>query len=251
MPIERYDIVEITVKGEASGQAIDNVFHYRAEDFVGARDLDSFLSNFRLDWEGPICDLLTTEYSVLSYEARILGGMIWLTEAVPPSLPSRPAIRYKESVQQDGDVDSVGTDAPPAHPTQTAVSIRKKCGPLYTWAVDVAQDEEPVLKALEKMVDGGCRLSSIAEDLSEAADQNRWTAAYVTAVGAAFDSIRVVSTGAAAQNMTMCVLSPVANKVQRTLPASGLPTLYVAEVTSFSVNPYVSSQNSRKQSRAG
>lgn len=252
MGIKQFDIVEIRVRGESSGQAIDNILFYKAiNTFAGEHPLSDFLNEFIDNWQDNICPLLTSDYSVLDYRARICGGIIWRGAADTPPTDTKPAMRYREAVAIDGGVSDVGVDDPPSHPTQTAVSVRKVCGIPKTWAVDVDPDAAPVVTTLEKAVDGGIRLAPIAEDLSEAADQNRWTAAFVTLVGTAMETIREIDPGVPANVLRMCVPSFFKEGRQRVLPVSGLPTMLIAEVTSFSVNPYVSSQNTRKQRRAG
>jgi len=250
MAIKRYDIIELNVHGLASGQAIDNNFHYRIGDFVGEKDLGAWMVNFSEVWQAEICPLLTSEYTVINYEAKILHNMIWLDEETEEDPPGRPAIRYREIATLDGGVADVGTDAPPSHATHTAISISKECGFPENWAIDVDPESTPETQLGEKLVRGGFRLSCIAEDLSEAASQNEWTAAYVTAVGNAVAELLNVPTDAPAEDVFMVVLSEMKNKKHRVLPVSGFPTLFVSYVTSLAVNPFVGSQDTRRQKRA-
>jgi len=246
MLITSWCLIEGAAHGVASGQTIDNSFFYRAPEFAGERDLADWLENFAIAWRNVLA-LVTTEYAVVEYEARILHNMLWLEEPAPPLLPSRPAMRYRELVTRAPEVADAGQDDPPSHPTQTAVSISKQCGQTVTWADDVVLGGDPEVVPGEKLVRGSCRVSSIAEDKSKAASQNEWEGAFVTAFQTAIEEMLMVQTQGTAIECNMVVLSEFKDKAHRVHELSGLPTLLVAPVLTLSVDPIVKSQNSRKQ----
>jgi hypothetical protein len=237
--------VEVTVLGAASGQQVMNVMHYRAVDGSLPTTIQGFVNQFRTEWRDNFIPLLHDSYVAQAYLARVISGMIWLGASdVPPTL-TRPAVRYSEqAIAQGGTALDTGDLVGAAHPTFTAVSAEKVCGQVFDASIP------PVALTQEKLIRGGMRIGPIVEVDTEVAEGNALTAAKTAAVAAALGTIRHIAVPGEGE-VDMEVLSFEKNRLPRTLPISGLPTFAHALVTSFIVNPFASTQVSRKQRARG
>lgn len=240
MPLPPNSHVEITVLAAASGQAVINVLNYKAHSGnAGVATLAQLAAAFREEWKDNICPELHESYEVQAYLCRTISGMVFLPPIIPGSPTSRPALRYSEQVIVQGLAADVGGMATASHPTFTAVSIQKVCGPVTTPAL--------VPLTSEKLIKGGMRLGPIAEASTDTTEGNALSSAFATEV---LDALNLISTlTAAGETFNLEVLSFYKDSVHRVDGA--LPTFARAGVTSFLVNPYASTQVTRKQRARG
>ncbi len=220
-------IVEISVNGVASGQAINNVFHYKPvtlnPNFVTT--LQQCLEAFRTMWRNTVLGGLSTSYAVLRYKGRALIGT-----RVDPANPNNIILNIGDVGDLTGDpITDLGGTAGAALPTYTAMTLRKLSG------------------VGGKRKKGSCRLGPIPESYTEAADQNKLTAA-ATAVGlVAAGGLKgtlgpvVVGDTLVPVIMSRASLFPTPPAVQPNMTGKWIG------ISDILLNPYVGSQVSRKQ----
>lgn len=77
--VDTNDVVEVVVKGQAENQAVLNVFRFVTKFGPSAPntgDLITLLSNFRTLWRAQVIPLATGNYSVVTYDAQVITGRI-------------------------------------------------------------------------------------------------------------------------------------------------------------------------------
>lgn len=251
MAVPANAVIEVKVLGASFGQSVHNIMHYRVQDFAGdpVDNLIGWLTSFRTDFRAQILPLLTTDYAVLEYRASVVEGMLWdFSQLDENDDPFKAVMRFSDQAALTGHaVDDKGTDAPPSHPTSTAVTVQKVCGPFMSLGTDLVPPADPVQLAFEKRGRGGMRFGVIAEDTTQALNGNLLEGAYVTAWEAALGFLLNVTCAGPAIVADMCVVSTHKNGAQRVKPEGGLPTIAVANVSSVAVSSFVSTQTSRKQ----
>lgn len=241
MAVNAGNHVEITVLASASGQSIINVLNYRAGLTNAApHTLEDFLTEFRDEWRTGILPLLHESYVIQAYVGRVISSMVFLPPIPPQGPNARPAIRYSEQfILQGAGASDTGDKITDAHPTFTAISAQKVCGPVT--------DPAGVVLPAEKIIRGGIRLGPIVEADTEALEGNALTAAAAAAALAGLIVIQVVALGGDTMNME--VLSFYKDLNHRVI--GPLPTFATATVSSFLVNPFISTQVTRKQRARG
>lgn len=228
MPFTNTSVVEIAVKGlSATGQDITNVFHYRnrlAEPGTFTNQaLRLMVEQFQLDWREKICPLLSNDYKVILFRGRAITGVV-----VNPTPPPANMLTIGEQFDLPGDVLDVGAKAGIVAATFTAFGVQK------------------LTDRAGKNFRGSFRLGTITEtDFGG----NTVFGAAKTALDTntlLFVQDFLPSTPPPEVFWEMCVLS-------RTLLMAAPPPYtdvraLTADVTGTRVNPFVTSQTSRKQS---
>lgn len=247
------DVIQVTVHGIASGQAIDNVIHYRVEAASGNQTLETFLANFQLDWRDDVLPVLSASYRVLVYEAARISAV--LAEVIGPpgfSYLHNPKVRFNAVASITGSaIDDIGEVAGAALPTYTALGYRKVSQGMGTgkWGGGTPDADADLY---EKTLKGSIRLSTIPEAYTEAATQNALTAAAVTDCENALDTMLAIATaeGGGAGDFRMCIFSLFLDQKLRhetPIPTPPRALWYSQLVNSVELNPLVTSQVSRKQ----
>lgn len=225
MPFPASAILEIIVNGKASGQDIVNVFHYRKVIPGGGDIADTafpdWAAAFATNWRTQVCVYLSNTYSVARYRLRTLQGV----EAVPvPPPPKRIEIGTTyDLVGLPADSGALGGEV---LPTFCAIGVRK------------------ITDRSGRSFRGGYRIGPFpeAETLS-----NFLQNAYLGTVQAGQSEFVVDPIDADfGESLEMCVFA-------RTLvlaEAVGFTNLrtHTAKVVGAEVNPWVTSQVSRKAS---
>lgn len=228
MPFTNTSVVEIAVKGlSATGQDITNVFHYRNKlaepgTFTNLA-LRLMVDQFQLDWREKILPLLNQDYKVVLFRARAITGVV-----TNPTPPPTNAITVGEQYDKPGDVLDVGGKVGVLGPTFNAFGVQK------------------LSDRAGKNFRGSFRLGTINEiDVTG----NLLTAPVKAALDTAtlnFVSDELPSTPPPEVFWRMCVFS------RTLLMAAPAPYTDVraltANITGSRVNPYITSQTSRKQS---
>jgi len=62
------DVYSVTVNGSAFGNAVINVFFYKADSGSGSADSEELRAVWRSGVEGPMCDILSNQYGLLSID---------------------------------------------------------------------------------------------------------------------------------------------------------------------------------------
>lgn len=231
--------IQVEIHAVASGQAVLNVLHYKVHSTApGTHTLAAWLDAFRTIFRVEILPLLHETYDVQAYSARTIEGMIDLN---PEALPAdaRPVLRFNDQEVLQGAAADVGGVATPALPTYAAVSVAKVCGPVT----------KPDLTPLtgEKLLKGGMRWGPIVEADTQTDEPNALDETTVSDWQSAVDGILSISV-----DTTTCQME-VLSFFKNTLPRrEGLTPVFArAHVNSVLVNPYASTQVSRKQRPRG
>lgn len=226
---------ELRILGSADGQAVVNILHARlniaAPAELAPSDSTAILESLRTEWRDNILPVLGNRYSVKAYELWVIGGAI---REDGPNPPDTFTYRFSYSDTQSlvGQPADVGGLVGPFMPTFAAVSVAKK-GSTGT-----------------KILRGGMRLSPLTElqnDNLAGGTGNRLSAAAVAAFDSAIQGLRTFTMNVPQPGETWewCIAS------RKRAFDFGIPsTQWFAPWSSYSVSPLVSSQVSRKESRA-
>ena len=228
MPFSHTAVVEIAVKGlSATGQDITNVFHYRNKlaepaSFTNLA-LRLMVDQFQLDWREKILPLLSSDYKVIVFRSRAISGVI-----TNPTPPPTNMLQITEQYDKNGDALDVGGKGGILAATFTAFGVQK--------LTDRAGKNFRGSFRLGTIVEGDFGGNSIIGATKAALDTN--TLLFVQDLLPATPPPEVF--------YEMCVLS------RTLLMAAPAPFTDVraltANVTGTRVNPFVTSQTSRKQS---
>lgn len=221
---------QLTVFGEADGQAIYNIFAYKYTEPSGpstpAAQIGDFLVEFAADWRAGMLPLLSNQYSVISYHMGQIGGV-----SIGPSGMPYVDLTSEDIIAGDAVLD-VGGTATDAGPTFQAASIRKHT--IFT---------NPSAR-------GGFRVGPIPESQTQSGSGfNRLETTYVTNLKAAADLIFAleVTLGGVLTVCSMGILSLWDDKVVR--PYDKNNSFF--PVSQYTVHPTVRTQNSRKRRIVG
>jgi hypothetical protein len=247
MALVANDMVEVKVNGICEGQRITNIFHYWVYVFGAGDTLLQFLTQFRTEWRANILPLISNDYSILTYEGKILSNVNRIVTADYPesARPMKYRIRYRDQLALNGvPADDDGGDAGDNLPSFVAVGVRKVLGGGLRIPAAFGGGTSS-----GKLIKGSCRLGPINEDLTEPLAGNDLTPATITAFGTAMEVIRVYNFGGGS-TAGMCVPSFIQdgnlwNFVA--LPGAPVYTWVFSTVESFTVNPKITSQVSRKE----
>lgn len=220
-------VYEITVQGRASGQAINNVFHYDVLSDSGVPpnsvSMQLVAQTFRGIWVANILSRLHTSYEAVQYTCRELTGQV--ADPFPPP-------NFKITLLQVGVYTPVSPDAGlrvgDPLPTYCAVTVRKETG----------------------LGGRGFRGSTRYAPIIEAdTTGNSVNPGIVAAFAAAVPSLQTWNIPMGGQNILMGLGVFNATRVRNALITQPI-SVYNTQVLSFSVNTFMGSQISRKQ-RAG
>lgn len=220
MSIAVDQLLQITVLGKASNQAVLNVFHYRPRELLSwvPQEILSFTALWFSFWRNNILPRLSNTYAVQAYDFRVIG-----TSIANPTPPPPAKINYVDALVIAGGAMDVGIKIGDPLPTLNAVSWRL------------------VSTLPTRHGRGGKRFGPIIEDdtignsLTGAAFTPWQTAAgpYLLGLG---------------PNEFLFNLDPVVFARTTYVAAVGnLPRAHSAVVTSVITNSFVSSQVSRKE----
>jgi hypothetical protein len=221
-------LLEVTVLGRAQGQEILNVFHYRSANPAtyppAGEDLNEFSDNFLGTWRTNILTLVSSTYNVEIYRFR---SLISTVEIAPGDPPDRRVVQG-DALDVPGTVTDVGTRGGDVLPTFAALGVRK--------ATDRAG----------RRYRGSFRLSPLTEADT---NNNSLTTAYLfsaNAETATFVNTQLLGGFGDAAQLELAVFSETA-ALEETPPQTNLRQ-FTAKVIGRVVNPFVTTQVSRKQS---
>lgn len=217
-------ILEIVVQGVESNQAINNVFHFKQDPSNAPGtllDLTQALTAFQNRWQAKIIPNATQQYSVYLYQASVITG-----RQLSPTRPGVNILTYGEQAIVMGGAGDVGALLTDPGPSFEAAGVR--------W---VAQNRGRAFR-------GGSRLRIGVENQ---ASENKWLALALASLQLAANGLLtpyVAAIGPPAVGFDIGTFGR-----QSFLKAPGNPVLldYFSAWTSAIVNPYVTSQVSRKQ----
>lgn len=235
------NIWNVVVRGEMLGQSVVNVLSYIAESPLHSPltfDANTVLDAFRERWRTYILLGCSQTYSVVSYLVRKAGGAQFVDPSATPIVSN---IVYTESAVANGTSNDVGGQAGPVFPSFVAVGAQKACGP---WLRnDTGGTDEIPLSTSPK---GGIRIAGTLE-----ADTNtlehKLNAAALSVWTTRISALTPIPVGGN-PGLTMAVTTTRVNGA--TLFDPGVPPtafFAAARVNSLAVNPYMTSQVSRKQ----
>lgn len=228
MPFTNTSVVEIIVQGKsASGQNVVNVFHYRQTDTAVTvydnEDLGELVGAFNANWIGEALDVLSVDYSYQTIRGRALTGTI-----ANPTPPPATVIQVGEQFDFVLGAPNPGLRPGEVEPSFSAVGVQK------------------LSSRAGRNFRGGWRWGTVAEQ--DVVANNLEVNVYLPLVVANAQSfaISTISTNFGASIWEMCVFS-------RTLALAAPPPFtnlrdLTAKVLGAKVNPFISSQVSRKQS---
>lgn len=242
MPVEAGKHLEIVVVGDVLGE--DCVNHMNFYCSAGAAvALATWLIAFRTLYRAQILPRLCEVYKVVQYQARILEGVIWKSNAKPPEMPPvwprvTPLLRFEEQEFLAGvDPDDVGTVATDEMASLNAVGVTKACG--KTTKLDLT----PV--AYSKFMKGANRFGGIPEADTDAADGNMLNAAAIAAWNTALGNIRTPTiSGCSMQHEVWSLFANNAARIE-----AGTAAIARAPVTQLLVDRAITSQVTRKPRR--
>jgi hypothetical protein len=228
----------VTIRGVFHEQSVINEFWY----LPSAGDEDTPAQNlaeaFQQKWSTLICPKVSDAYSVLSYDVRRLYGAV----SVNPAAPAEGSTwRWSEQYILNGTSADVGMiPAGTAFPSFVAVGFRKTCGPFKASTGGAV--------AGLKSPRGGGRISGPAEIITGASGGNRIVAASLSSWVSALNSllnIPMVAPVAGAWFMSIATYTYAGAPILTGTPPAA--DWRIASVTGLTVNPFLTSQNSRKQ----
>lgn len=217
-------VYEVTVRGSANNQAILNVFHYQVEEPLsdpGANGTEeNFLAEVKEAWDATVLPKLWVGYGVESYNLKRITG----TEPVPPpGTGNRLIVPFQFAIP--GTIDELGTRTGEPLPTYSAVGYRKRT-PNPSRNGRGAFRLGPVM---EEDTTGGNALNAGAVALFSPASLEPLRRVLIT-IAASFPMEMVVF------SETLALLTP-----------NTTPRLFAFEVQTIQLNPFITTQNTRKQ----
>lgn len=220
------DCVQISVRGQAQGQAIVNVLHYRPNTLNPnfGSTITQALTSFRSAWRAAVLPALVDDYQVSEYHGVLITG----TEPDPLN-PNKRRLRLADTATLvgAGAPDTGGSAADPL-PTYTAFTVRKLTG-----------------KA-GRSNHGSARIGPLPETFTLNTNGNQLTIAALTAAQACADMIKTVLGGMVAGDSLEPVVFSRTNMLRAPV-ALGDALAGMVTITDAAVNVFVGSQVSRKQ----
>lgn len=226
------NMYRVTVRGVMHDQSIINEFWYR--NTGGADTAENLATNFSSRWASMICPRVSNAYSVLQYDVRKLFGAV-ATDPVVPAAGS--TWRWSEQFIKNGTTADAGLIAAGvAMPSFVAVGFTKTVGPWF----NADATNAPGLK----LGRGSGRIAGPAEEYTGAAGSNRIIPASLDAWRNALETLRILNV---AGTWDMIIATNSYEGAPVTTGDPPVPSYRYAYVTGISVNPYMTSQISRKQ----
>jgi hypothetical protein len=223
---ELLDVVQFSVYGQAAGQAVNNVLHFLPETVnanftaTAAQCLSALIAT----WRTQVIAKLNDSYTAAQYRLLVITG----TVANPTPPPGFILKLGDEAVQAGGLAADTGGELSDPLPTYVAATIRKFSG------------------LAGRTNKGSIRLGTLGEAMTEAANQNKLTAAAITSL----ETARVwlftqQGTGVAGDSLTPVIFSKTT--LLRLVQPRGDTIGARAVMTGAELNAFVGSQVSRKQ----
>lgn len=237
-PLNPDTVYEIVISGTYLGQDAINVMHFYQEDTEGAgQDLEAFLSELRDIWRANFLPLMSEEYSVVLYEAKVIDELLGTTAL-------NAHFQYGGSTFFPGEAADVGGGVGAELPSNVAVTFKKSMGSIGTIEYLPDTPATPNTKKLK----GSMRLAAQLEDNTKSPQGNFWEDAHLAALALAADALAQIVVGVAPDRaqLQMVILSAVNNNAIRRNAGNTLNVFAYAPVESFAPNSWVGSQNSRK-----
>ena len=228
--------IQVHVSGEASGQRIDNTAYYWCESPNGTGTLEDFTTAFRTEWRDSFLPLIHDSYTVLAYSTRVIANLI--SQPATATKPLRTQLRYNDQHLLPGaGAPDKGTISEAALPTFVGVGCAKICSRARTMA-------NTYVAAGYKALRGSTRIGPISQAQLNAPDKNELLPAYVVTAGLAFENRKTLVGGG--NSFFEIVISRMQDK--QLWIFGGVPQFVFADVSSYKVNDFATSQVSRKQS---
>lgn len=227
-------IVEFKVRGVLNGQSVQNITNWVANDGAGHNNI---ALDLRGNWRSNILPRVSLDYSVIAYDYRQIVGMVFKD---PTNAAAGSLFRFANVIRLGGvGLDVGGRSAGANLPSNIAVGAAKAC---VGWT---KSDLVTPPATLEKQPKGSIRFAGLLE--TDTVDSGNSLDPSVKALWqTAVDQFRAPGGG------TTPVLAVITNRTGKAVltdPGPPVtPIFYVSLVSSLAVNPYVTSQNSRKQS---
>lgn len=229
----------VRIQGVLAGQSVQNVLHYSSEGNT-TPSANSFALAVQSHWRANVLPLVSSAYSVLTYTAALIEGAPLRD---PTAIPLRNRWAYSDAAAVAGNNSDVGGKSGNAAPSLVAFGFTKICGSWYS-AGDNAQ------VPLGGIGRGSIRIAGVLEGDTIDGDP---------------DQVNKITAGRLLELQTLCltlldivddrngVLAElgVLRKEDGLGPIqkpAGTGSFQWSPVRSMTLNPYVTSQVSRKQS---
>lgn len=229
VPIVSGGLYEIRVIGTQQGQAAINIFHFKEGEFNDPSEADTIqagLTAFRAKWRLNILPKVSDSYAVFQYEIQsILDNRT--PRAVPGPNDELYNIVYGSQFILGGEAADVGEIATAALPTCVAAGIRKVAATTERWGR------------------GSWRLCGLVEADTEAVTCDQLTALRKASILANATAMLQVTVGETPMSLDMVVFGKT-TWLKQANPSTPRDN-YVSVVDSVVVNPFVTTQVSRKR----
>jgi len=231
-------ILQVRIAGSIHEQRISNVLYYAKTVGEGNASLSAFAEKMRSMWRVWIVPKTSANYTALSYDVRQIGAPIWknMTDITQGSL-----WRYDAQTILPGNLagDTGPGGSGTCFPSFVAVGCSKKGGHLRRASNDVV-----VAGAVPPT--GGIRIAGILESITQGSGDNRLIPSWQNDFQDAFDQLSEFD--ADGKTFTMCMVTLNANGSPLQTGDPPQPDYAYSLVQGVAINPYLTSQISRKQS---
>lgn len=226
------DMYRVTVRGVMHEQSVINEFWY--QNVSGVNTAENLAGNFSSRWATMVCPLVSAAYSVLQYDVRKLFG----AAAVDPVVPAQGSTwRWSEQFIRTGTAADVGlVAAGVAFPSFVAIGFTKSVGGWFS--------SESVAVPGLKIGRGSGRISGPAEEFTAASGGNRLIPTAVSSWTNVMEQLRWLNVAGTWQ---MAIATYTYAGAPITSGDPPVPSWRYAYVNSVSINPFLTSQTSRKQ----
>lgn len=228
-PIVEDGLYEIRVIGTMQGQAAINIFHYKEGEFNNPSEgdtLESALLAFRAKWRTYVLMNVADDYTVYQYEIQSI-----LDNRTPRDAPGPNDelynIVYGNQAILAGTGSDIGDDATPPLPTCVAAGFRKVASSTARWAR------------------GSFRLCGLLESDTVSAFPDQLTDLRRLNLAAALTNMLQVTVGETPMSLDMVVFGRT-TWLKQANPSTPRDN-YVSLVNSLILNPFVTTQVSRKR----
>lgn len=243
--IDEGEVLELEVKGIADNQEILNVMHYIVRSIAGSPTLEDVVQGMVNLWTTIVAELSD------SYDfTQVLGRRV---TGIDPSTVNHP-FTYDAQALSVLPSPVAGGVSGAALPTYVGASVRKvTSGVVNVEYISPGTPADPYTG--EKVFRGSMRLGPIPETYTEAADQNRLTAAASAAMLAVVEDLEGLASSSGGGTNTsvseMVVASRFLNQLGRADVALVRNVVGIQPVENLIINPFVGSQVSRKRRPSG
>lgn len=245
MPVQVY---QVKIKGSLMGQSCDNTL-YLMPDGPGPAPAQAINDFVREWWQATVLPMVSNKYRVIYYSTRRIAGLVWKN---PVDFTKGSLYRYDNHIRTGGKAVDYGRRLVDVLPSLLAVGFAKSADDYFLAETD---DELPN----SKQPHGGIRIGGIVRENINVATNELETAA-VTSWSAVGEQL--VMPKNATDTFFMALVTNTNGGVYLEPSHTWLPTYIrkpdddtlpwyaVAKVNALSLNPFVTSQVSRKQTIA-